>query len=187
MSADKKEKSGAANILATLQAQNLVVDEINRKLEKLAEESKVRYIDLCCKHDDLEAKVAAIASGRKTTTTRVKKDPADAASTPVGSKTYPNSLGFLKGEFNNRREEFRALFSEEALADCDEHMETVTKKGDARDKHEANYLWVNYAKKNKEDDADTESSKSKIRDAIKHALDEYKTQSSTPTTAGKKE
>lgn len=179
---DGKEKgaSGAKQLMAAVTKLQTDLTEMKIVLDKHVEAERMNEVLHADWRIDMEAKMSALVSGRKTTTTRPKKESAagggdgESNPTPVGNKSYNTSMAYFKGEYSQNKDTFRAFFTAEVLEELDEHMKTVTKKGEAKDKYEANYLWNNYVKKVKEEDADTDKPKSELREQFKREWDAYK-------------
>jgi len=182
--ADKeKTNSGAKQLMAVMTKVDTKLDEIKTMLEEKAKADKINEIDMRDWRIEMETKISALVSGRKTTTSRPKKESAaggDAESnpnpTPVGNKSYNTSMAYFKGEYSQNKDTFRAFFTADALEELDEHMKTISKKGEAKDKYEANYLWNKYVKKVKDEDADTDKPKADLREQFKREWDAFKSE-----------
>src|SRR5690349_3981938 len=141
---DGKEKgaSGAKQLMAAVTKLQTDLTEMKVVLDKHVETQRMNEIANADWRIEVETKLSALVSGRKTTTTRPKKEASTAGAggggdgesnaTPVGNKTYGTSMAYFKGEYSQNKDTFRAFFTTEALEELDEHMKTITKKGEAK-------------------------------------------------------
>jgi hypothetical protein len=190
---ESKDGKGTAGAQAVqlINSLTVTVNELKAFIENEAAQNKIRHTQHSNSFNELEAKIAALAAGKKTTTRAAPgtKKAGDAASgSPQGPKKYTSPMYYLKNEYGDNKDKFREYLDEDAIADIDAHMTKSTKKGVARDKYEAGYIWTNYVKKVKEDDADVEKVKLVIRNAVAADLKAFNAETEGGTsTAGEKE
>lgn len=173
-----KKPSSTTQIIALCNANSATLGEVVQLVKDVDEQARVRYSDLCNRLDQLEAKVAAVAKGRKTGG-RKTGGSSNSVETPKGPKSYSNSMYYFKGEYAKEPAKIKEAYcTEDMVAALKAHCESNEKlkglAGDRRLKAEASWLWNTYVKSATGDDDDVKSAKTKIRDAVRRDYNAHK-------------
>lgn len=187
MSDDKNAKTSSQVIIQNLSNLSASVNELNGKINELskvvntmAELSRTQFSAISLRFDQLEAKVGALASGKKPTVTKKKEDVV-ATSPENVVKTYTSLTSYFKGEYSANRDLFRSHFPEEYLEDCDNAQKDSGKKGEALYKLEATYLYGKYVATK----AGNSPTVVKIREIFKNMYENSKKTEETTTPSKK--
>ncbi len=173
-----KKGSGVKQIIVILNKHTEEFKKINERLDALEDAGRTQFVDSCNRFDQLEAKVAAVAKGRKTST-RKTATASSAGDSPKGPKTYSNSMYYFKGEYANSPEEMKKKYcTDEMVESLDAHCESDAKikklNGERRLKAEAAYLWATFVKKTKGDSKEEDGPKAELREQVKNDFNAYK-------------
>lgn len=178
------------------------VDVLTTKVEALIEtynadrkESKVRHNQIVEQLSELEGKVAAIATGRKSATTRKGTTSGGGGSgttaTPSGANIPQNSMYWARREYAKDPEAFKALYFAEGVDDAMQEAlksddKASKKKGDALLSYQAQWWWGKYVKKAA--DKDEDKKRVDLRNRLKNDYETYKKEAEeSQNTPAKKE